>query len=125
MNWLVEAIKNWWRFKPKPSNDPVVEARQAIYKRRLPEDLSDFTVYLADYENQSTLHFLKPDIRWTIAFYREYIREYARQIRKRQGQAVICMVYLQEYLNWLRREKQRHHPKHLETFVEQLGKKRR
>lgn len=106
------------------SNDPTIEARRALNGRRLPEDLSDYTICLADYDSKATLDFLKPDLGWPIDFYREYIKTYAQLIRKRNGKAVVCMVVLQEYLTWLKERGLRHQPSFLDKYVEALGQKK-
>ncbi len=106
------------------SNDPVIEARRALNSRRLPEDLSDYTICLADYDSKATLEFLKPEIDWPIDFYREYIKTYAQLIRKRNGKAIICMVVLQDYLTWLKQRGLRHESSFLDKYVEALGKQK-
>lgn len=110
-------------FKPIPSDDPVVEARQAIYYRKLPEDLSDYTICLTDYENQATLDIFKPENKRSIQFHRAYLKAYAREVGKRGGVAKIYKVYMQDYLNWLRNHQLKNSPENLEHFVEHLHQK--
>ena len=85
--------------KPNPI---VVEARKAILKDRLRENLEDYEICIADYENQGTLDFVKEDNEWTLQFHRLVMREYAREVRNRGGSAHTYVIRLQDYLSWLR-----------------------
>lgn len=88
--------------KDEKKTNPQAEARKAMIRAKLKEDLENYDVCLADYESQGTLDFLIEDNTWSISFYREYIKEYAKEVRSRGGTVKVYKVKLQEYLTWLK-----------------------
>lgn len=84
----------------------------------LPEDFFGATVKLSQYPDQETKDFLRPgDKAWSLEFHTMVNRAIAREFRRRNAKVEFVTVELNEFFEWMVREKKENSPATRAEFI--------